>query len=260
MIRTASRFRPGPQQTQELEPAMLFTVFRAVNAIFTVVVAIIITQRFGESHTAKLAAVLITSAVVVFFEWLMRWTPTRSPFVRRLLDSRAVFSGPWLQQVVRSHGTNAPKEGQNTFAVLTVSYSKHDDNYAVDGTAYTAGGDEHARWESTDVVNFAKNGRVMTYEWTGTVTNRTLAEERLKRSGFARFTLPDEDGGRGRVDHVGGDVSLEINLTRITKKWLAAQNLSDHNADRLGTPSARDELARAYAARLGRREAVVTKP
>ena len=233
---------------------VLSSVFRSLNAVFAVVVAVAATQTFGDSNRAKLWTVIITSSVVVLFETLVIWLPKHSVAARRLLDSRSKFAGSWLQDVVKSHGRGV-EQNPNRFAIFTVVYSKPTDNYVVEGTAYTDAGIEHARWKSTDVVHFSRDGMSMTYEWKGPVTNQTFQDKSADRSGFSRLTLTDEDGGTARVDHVHLDISLEINIDRITTKWLAKKHLGEFTPDSLQIPSERDRFATVLAPRRARARA-----
>jgi hypothetical protein len=259
-------------RVSSLEFTMVFTLFRAANAIFAVVIAIVIASRFGETATGKALTVLITSGVVALFEWMMTWAPKRYGWVRRLLDTRALFSSVWMQEVKLVYGSEGAKpDYPNRFAVFSVKYDQSRDNYRISGTAYTAEGKEHARWDSTDVVHFSKSGRSMSYQWEGTITNTVRDEDRAKgrdrdrdeadvepgdprRSGFASLELSSDDGGRGRVDHVAVNVILEFNFARITGEWLARNNIKDFKPDTLHDPAYRDAFAVALAkARTGRR-------
>jgi hypothetical protein len=227
---------------------MLFTVFRAANAIFAVIVAILVSRRFGESATGKLLTVVITGSVVAFFEWLMIWAPKHSTRARRILDPRSLFADVWIQEVVRVHGSEGPKlDFPNRFSVFTIAYRDRIDNYKIEGTAYTDMGIEHARWDSTDVVHFAKDGRSMTYEWEGSITNPLIGTDDPRRSGFAHLSLSSDNGGRGRVDHVAVEVILEYNFSRITKEWFIRNDLTRFNPKALYDPNDRDRFAVAFA-------------
>ena len=227
---------------------MLFIILRAVNAIFAVAVAILVSQRFGDSGVGKMLTVLITATVVAFFEWLLIWAPKHFPSIRRFLDPRSIFAGVWIQDVVRVYGKDGPKQDfPNRGAVLSISYREPIDNYRVEGTAYDDSGNEHSRWESTEVIHFAKDGRSVTYEWSGTVTNLTVGREDPRRTGFCHMTLSSADGGRGRVDHVAVDVLLEFNLTRVTQSWLHWNKLDRFRLEDLYNPNDRDQFAVALA-------------
>ncbi|HEY2380121.1 MAG TPA: hypothetical protein VGK48_02960 [Terriglobia bacterium] len=226
---------------------MLFILFRAANAVFAVVVAILISTRFGESAAGKLLTVGITTGVVALFEWLLIWLPKHSTRARRFLDPRSLFAGVWIQDVKRVHGSEGVKlEFPNRFAVFTIRYSSEADNYKVEGTAYTPSGEEHARWDSTEVVHFAKDGRSMTYEWSGSITDPAIGAEDPLRKGFAYLELPSDKGGRGRVDHVALNVVLMFNLSRVTSEWLAANQLSEFKPAELYSPEDRDRFAKAF--------------
>src|SRR5688572_16863668 len=102
---------------------MLFTFFRAANAIFAVVVALLVSSRFGESATGNLLTIVITSGVVALFEFLMVWAPKHFAWVRQLLDPRAVFVGVWIQEKVKVFGSEGPRlEFPNRFSIFSVEY------------------------------------------------------------------------------------------------------------------------------------------
>jgi len=228
---------------------MLNIIGRAVSAVFAVVVAVFVSILYGESITGKLLTVLITAGVVALFEVLKIWLPRHSARGRQLLDPRSQFTGVWLQEGVMQYGSEGVNiEAPNRFAIFMVGYQKETDNYEVDGAAYTADGVEHARWESTDVANFAKDGRAMTYEWTGTITNTDLDPKDPRRTGFCRLKLLNDDSGRGRVDHVAVNAVLLFNLSRVTTKWLVARDLPQFKLEDLKDPGQRNRLAKALVA------------
>jgi len=237
---------------------MRSTFLRTANAFFAVVVAILVSRRFGDSSTARDLTVFITSAVVLLFEWLLIWAPKRSAWVRRFLDERARFSGVWIQEVKRVYGSaGAEQDYPNRFGILSIDYDKDADNYNVNGTAYTDSGDEHARWESDPVVHFSKNGRSMTYQWKGAITAeppQSMEADDPRRNGFTKLTLSSDNGGFGRVDHVAVNVIIEFNFTRITAEWLAENKLSG-KPETLSNPSRRDKFAKAFAETLVRQKA-----
>jgi len=226
---------------------MIFTLFRAANAVFAVVVAILVSQRYGDNTTGKILTVVITASVVAFFEWLLSWAPKHSVKARNQLDPRARFSGVWIQQVKFVHsGSEENPDSPNNFAVFTVAYSKDADNYAIEGIAYTKEGEEHANWYSEKVVHFAKDGRSMTYMWKGTVTNPKIKGE-PGRTGFCNLNLIAADGGTGRVDHVAVEVILEFNFSRITREWLAENQVREFEPEKLANPVYRKRFALALA-------------
>ena len=237
---------------------MIFTLFRTLNAIFAVVVAILISRRLGESASGKIVTVLITSGVVALFEWLMTWTPRRFAWVRQLLDQRALFSGVWLQEVKTVYGSEGRKQDHpNRFGLFSVKYDQGEDNYKVSGSAYTDSGQEHAQWDSTEVVHFSKSGRSMSYEWVGTLISESGSSgdpADPRRQGFTSLKLTSDNAGRGRVDHVAVNVILEFDLTRITADWLAENNLRV-KPETLHDPSKRDAFALGFAKIRGRRKA-----
>ena len=231
---------------------MLFTFFRAANAIFAVVVAILVSSRFGETATGNLLTVVITSGVVALFEFLMVWAPKHFLWVRQLLDPRAIFADVWIQEKVRVFGSEGPQlETPNRFSVFFIKYDSSIDNYSVKGRAYTGSGVEHARWDSEDVVHFSKDGRSMTYEFSGTIMTEALGAEDPRRKGFAILELSSDNAGSGRVDHVAVNAILIFDFVRITVEWLAKHNFGQYKPDSLLDPAARDQFAAAYAKTLG---------
>jgi hypothetical protein len=230
---------------------MLFIVFRALNAVFAVAVAIMVSTRLGESTVGKLVTVATTAGVVALSEWLMIWAPKHSAAARRLLDPRSILTGIWIQEVVHVYGTEgAPTMRPNRFAVFSIDYRTPTDTYAVEGTAYDEHGNEHARWQSEDIVHFAKDGRSMTYLWGGTISNPTLGPFDPRRTGFARLMLSSDDGGRGHVEHVALNVNLDFNMQRVTRAWLAERRLGRFKPNALHNPGVRDKFATDYAKSL----------
>lgn len=225
---------------------MLLLLFRALNAVFAVVVAVLVSLHWGDTPAAKLLTVVITASVVAFAEWLLIWAPKHSRKARRLLDPRAIFAGVWVQEDVHAFG-DTRVEQSNRFAVFTVDYREPTDTYVVDGTAYNAQGREHARYWSVDTMHFAKDGRAMTYLFEGTIATPDLAEGDPRRTGLARLTLSSDDAGRGRVEHVAMNRTLAFNIRRITKTWLAEQELNRFVPEKLREPDVRDAFANAFA-------------
>jgi hypothetical protein len=223
---------------------------RAANAIFAVVVAVVVSMRFGQSNLGKLVTVLITAAVVAVCEGLVVWAPKHSSRARRLLDPRSIFAGVWIQDVVHVHGYEDAPTAKNRFAVFSLAYRQSTDDYAVEGTAYDEDGKEHARWQSVETAHFTKDGRSITYLWEGTITDRTLGPGDPRRTGFARLLLSSDDGGRGRVEHIALDGILEFNVRRVTPRLLAEYDLAHFKPSELRDPGLRDKFGAAFASRL----------
>jgi hypothetical protein len=195
--------------------------------------------------------VVVTSGVVALFEWLMIWAPKHFGWFRRLLDRRAIYVGVWIQEKVRMFGSEGLKlDFPNRFSVYRIRYNDSNDNYTVEGRAYTQIGKEHARWKSENVVHFSKDGRSMTYNFGGTIQNEALGAEDPRRKGIASLELFSDDAGSGRVDHVAVNAVLEFNFARITTDWLAKHNLSQFEPEALHDPATRDKFALAYAKML----------
>jgi hypothetical protein len=132
--------------------------------------------------------------------------------------------------------------------VFTVSYSGRDSEYSVEGTAYDPDGNEHARWHSEEPASFSRDGRSMTYLWSGDLLGRDNGRN-PDRSGFARLRLSSTNGGTGRVDHVAEKATLYFNVQRVTEtvvaEWRAATK-----PEALADPNIRDQFARFYVRRL----------
>lgn len=236
---------------------MLFIVFRALNAVFAVAVAIVVSTRLGDSDAGKLVTVSITAGIVALSEWGMDWGPKHFAWVRRKLDPRSIFAGVWVQEVVHMHGSEGPPPLKpNRFALFSIAYVQPTDAYALEGTAYDDAGREHARWQSVDVMHFAKDGRSMTYLWEGTITNPEIGPDDPRRTGFARVVLSSDDAGRGRVEHVALRVNLEFNMRRVSKEWLAERRLGRFRPDDPRDPGRRDAFALEFARTLRPRQAV----
>jgi hypothetical protein len=226
---------------------MLLLVFRALDAVFAVVVAIVVSLYWGATNLAKLITVVITASVVALFEWLLLWAPKHSRRIRLLLDPRATFAGVWLQENVHAYGRGRAQDDPNHFAVFSVNYRAPSDTYEVDGRAYSVLGKEHASFHSFDTLNFAKDGRSMTYLFEGEITNPGFAAEDPRRMGLVRLDLSSDHAGRGRVEHVGKEVTLTFDLRRITKEWLTEHHLGRFDPAKLCEPEIRDEFANALA-------------
>lgn len=234
---------------------MLLIIVRAINTIFAVVAAIVVSGRYGDTDAGKLLTVGITSGVAALFELAMAWLPKRSATVRQWLDPRASFSGIWIQDVVQVFSQDGRKANwPNRFAVFSVSYDKSTDSYAVDGTAYTPDADTHSRWQSTDVVFFSKSGRSMTYSWEGIAVDGQVQGD-PSRSGFAKLRLNSDDGGKGRVEHLSVDIKIEFDFIRVTPAWLARHSLTRFRLRDLYTPDVRERFATAISAGFGRQSA-----
>jgi hypothetical protein len=236
---------------------MLLLVFRALNAVFAVVVAILVSMRWGDSNLGKLVTVIITASVVAFAEWLLLWAPKHWEWARRRLDPRSIFTGVWIEEDVHVLGDGRNEQIPNRFGIFAIDYQEETDTYAVDGRAYNKVGKEHARFWSVEAkpIHFAKNGRSMTYLFDGTITNPNLKSSDPRRTGLTRMDLVTDDAGTGRVDHVALNVTLEFNLRRVTKEWLAEHELSRFLPEKLREPDVRDDFAEAFARRTDRRAA-----
>jgi hypothetical protein len=178
----------------------------------------------------------------ILIEYLLKIAPRKSRRARTLLDPRSIFEGVWIQDV-KKVVTDGNQSESNRFAVYTVRFAG---DFIIEGRSYDETGKEFSRWQSEGPVNFSRDGRTMTYLWTGDVTGTTVTAD---RKGFAQLVLSSSgNGGTGRVDHVSMHVTLLFDLQRVTPALISGSPVTKP-AD-LVDPDARDKFARYYAARL----------
>lgn len=204
---------------------MVASVVRGIGSVLTVVVAILVTTRAGETATGKIVAALISACVLVGLEWIVRWAPVHLEWARLRLDERAVWTGVWVQTVVGAWSDSGEETGnRNNFSVFRVVYDP-DSGYLLVGRAYDDGGAEVAEWESTEGATFSRDGRRMSYVWHGKTWHDGSMDP--DRTGLATFTLrPGEtDNGTGEVQHVGLNRQLEVQLERVTAAYLRSTGL-----------------------------------
>src|SRR5688572_21648376 len=110
---------------------MLQILLRASNSVIAVFVGIAVSLALDEnSRLGKAVTILVATGIVVLLEWLQVWLPKKSVRIRRMLDSRAVFEGVWLQKVVAAYDAKGFNEDHpNRFSVVTIQYNKQRDNY-----------------------------------------------------------------------------------------------------------------------------------
>jgi hypothetical protein len=212
---------------------MIQIIFRAFVTITTAVVAVAVSAHWGSSRAGQLIAATIIAFVVGLVEWLMIWTPKHLPIAQKLLDRRSVMLGVWIQKVRLVWGVDGqPVDTSNHMAVFTVRFSREGD-YVIAGRAYTKNGQEYARWRSVGQPMFSRDGRSMTYVFDGAVIDRaTPSNDRLRR-GLTKLALTDENSGDGTVEHVAGNVHMEIDFFRVTSSLLLQLRLTQFDVGRV---------------------------
>jgi hypothetical protein len=205
---------------------MVASVVRGLGSVLTVVVAILVTTRAGETATAKVLAAALSAAVLVGLEWFVRWSPRHLGWARRHLDERAVWTGVWVQTVVEAWSTTGREDdNRNSFSVFRVVYGP-ETGYSLVGRAYDDDGAEVAEWESTEGATFSRDGRRLSYMWRGKTWDGDTVDP--GRTGLATMQLrPGEsDNGTGEVQHVGINRQLDVELERVTDAFLRSTGLA----------------------------------
>jgi hypothetical protein len=206
---------------------MVASVVRGIGSVLTVVVAILVTTRAGETATAKILTAAISATVLVTLEWVVRWSPMHLQWARRHLDERSVWTGVWVQTVNEAwSATGKEKENHNSFSVFRVLYGP-DTGYSLVGRAYDNDGNEVAEWESTEGATFSRDGRRLSYTWQGKVWDVDGIDP--ERTGLATNKLRpgEKDNGTGEVQHVGINRQLYVELERVTAAFLRSTGLYD---------------------------------
>lgn len=204
---------------------MVASMVRGIGSVLTVVVAILVTTRVGETATAKILATAISAAVLIVLEWFVRWSPRHLQWARRRLDERSRWTGVWVQTVAQAWSTAGKEaDNRNNFSVFRVMYDP-ETGYTLVGRAYDNEGCEVAEWESTEGATFSKDGRRLSYMWRGkTWEGKGIDPE---RTGLATMKLrPGEsDNGTGEVQHVGINRQLDVEFERVTAAFLRSTGL-----------------------------------
>ena len=206
------RRRPRPSlQPGNRGGVMVASVVRGIGSVLTVLVAILVTTRAGETATAKVVAAAFSAAVLIALEWFVRWSPRHLQWARRHLDERSVWTGVWVQTVTDAWSASGREdENHNNFSVFRVLYGA-DSGYVLVGRAYDDAGNEVAEWESTEGATFSTDGRRLSYTWQGK-TREPGGGVDPERTGLATMKLrPGEsDNGTGDVQHVGINRQLDV--------------------------------------------------
>lgn len=214
---------------------MVEVTVRAVASVVTVVVAILATTQWGESPESKLIAAVMSAVVIASIEWFVRWSPRHIRWARRLFDTRAIWTGLWLQRVVRiSDATGRVSHDDNAFAILRIGYEH---GYAVDGGAYDRAGRRVASFESDGDPTFTQDGRKMSYVWKGLSLREDDRNVEPDRTGVT--TMSFRPGNRndvtGRVDHVAEKRRIDFEMVRVTNELLSRHGVSGAYGDQSTT-------------------------
>ena len=205
---------------------MVASVVRGIGSVLTVLVAILVTTRAGETATAKVVAAAFSAAVLIALEWFVRWSPRHLQWARRHLDERSVWTGVWVQTVTDAwSATGREDDNQNNFSVFRVLYGA-DTGYVLVGRAYADDGTEVAEWESTEGATFSRDGRRLSYTWQGK-TREPGGGVDPERTGLATMKLrPGEsNNGTGDVQHVGINRQLDVEFERVAAAMLRSTGL-----------------------------------
>jgi hypothetical protein len=218
---------------------------RAFSTVFAVVVAVLVSARWGETSTGKIVAAVIIAVSIGAIEGFMLWAPRHLAWARRLLDPRSIWTGIWIQDVKLASGARRETNPQhNAFAVFYVDY---DVGYSITGRAYDPRGKESARWRSKGDPMFTKNGRSMSYVWDGVTIDSTIDTDDPNRAGLATMNLDEDDAGSGWIEHVALNRRLDFDLRRVTRTWLEERGLGEFEPRRLVDPDKRLQFATAFA-------------
>jgi hypothetical protein len=218
---------------------MLQILFRAFSTVVTVVIAVVASATLGTSSLGKVWAAVLIAFVIGLVEWLLIWTPKHFAAARKLLDPRANMVGVWLQDVRRVfHGP------ASRFSIFWVDYLESGD-YGVVGFAYDSTGVESARWWSEGSPEFSRDGRSITFRWAGTIMGTEGDPHDPERTGITNMDL---NKGTGRVEHVGINLSMMVNIQPITQLLLDEIGMANCKPrDIKISSSARDRVALAFA-------------
>ena len=201
-------------------------VLRGIASVVTVLLAIAVSDAQGD-NAGKIATALIGSLFIVLIEWFVRWSPEHLRWARALFDPRARWTGLWVQEVTLvTDSKGLHPHDDNACSVFSVDYAQ-DSGYGVDGVAYDPHGVAVARYQSQGFSAFTKDGRTMSYVWTGDVLRPRRGLASTHRTGLASLRLKsDRRTGEGRVQHVGLNREFLVSITRVDEKYLAANGLN----------------------------------
>ena len=225
------------------------TLFRVINLVVGPLLTLVFAARFaGVTIAGQDAGDALGGALGGLFmlavEIGLTQGPKRSRWLRRWLDPRAAFEGAWIQEVKKG------PEG-NELGVFSVDYERESDSFVVHGNAYSADGEQWAKWHSTHMFIDASSRRA-TYLWGGELLQRTTPED--DKSGMTTLQLRTPPGfslpmtGDGNVSHLGEKARLSFRLQRVTDVLLRELQLPFGEREvRIDAHDEELKLAAAYA-------------
>lgn len=230
---------------------MIAPVLRGIASTFTVLLAIAVTDEWGD-NAGKVAAAVIGATLIVLIEGFVQWSPKHLEWARSLLDPRATWTGIWMQHVKTvTDAAGRHPDDPNACSVFRIDYDK-EDGYWVQGNAYDREGSEVAYYKSEGYPTFTKDGRTMSYVWTGDSIAGDSGPIKTAREGLARLSLAkgQTDAGSGRVQHVGMDRELTVTFERVTDEFLRRQGLEEYMSVDLRPEQSRQEFASKLSRQL----------
>ncbi|CUR60255.1 hypothetical protein NOCA1200018 [metagenome] len=249
-VRTPSLARRASSPSEDRK--MMAPVLRGMASTLTVLLAIAVTYEWGD-NAGKVAAAVIGAALIVLIEWFVQWSPKHLQWARALLDPRAKWTGIWMQSVKTVTDTaGRHPDDPNACSVFRIDY-KNGAGYWVQGNAYDRNGSEVAYYKSEGHPTFTKDGRTMSYVWTGDSIAGDSGPIKTTREGLARMTFDEgeTDFGTGRVQHVGMDRELTVTFERVTDGFLRRHGLEDYTPAGLRSAQTRQEFARKVSRSSG---------
>lgn len=229
---------------------MMAPVLRGLASTLTVLIAIAVTNRWGD-NAGKVAAAVIGAALIVFIEWFVQWSPKHLQWARALLDPRATWTGVWVQYVKTvTDSAGLHPDDPNACSVLRIDY-KNGEGYWIQGNVYDREGAEIAKFKSQGLPTFTKDGRTVSYVWEGDVVVGDSGPVTTSRAGLATVSLDEGEKniGDGRVQHVGMNRELVVRLERVTDDYLRQHQIQGYTPTSLRIMKNRlafgAELARA---------------
>lgn len=229
---------------------MMASVLRGIASTLTVLLAIAVTDEWGD-NAGKVAAAVIGAALIVMIEWFVQWSPKHLRWARGLLDPRARWTGIWIQYVKTvTDAAGRHPDDSNACSVFRIDY-ENGEGYWVQGNAYDRDGSEVAYYKSQGNPTFTKDGKTMSYVWTGDSIASDSGPITTEREGLARMSLDEgeTDAGSGRVQHVGMDRELTVTFERVTDDFLKQHGLDEYTPATLRSAQTRQEFAGKVARR-----------
>ena len=200
---------------------MLTPALRGFASVLTVLAAVAVSKAWGDT-VGQVTAAVVGALLIISIEGFVQWSPKHLQWARALFDPRAVWTGVWLQEVQAVTGPHGIlRNDHNTCAVIRIAY-QDGDGYRLEGHAFDANGAQVAMFRSLDWPTFTKDGRTMSYVWSGNATRLDDNSTNTDRSGLANveLDLEQKDRGTGTVQHVGQNRELVVTMNRATEGYI----------------------------------------